>query len=333
MGYKDLQKELLRRVNLHQAFQDPKQKEDFKKKEDSVFDRVDQHQANLQNKLDVYAEQFKNAHEQVDHKTFTENWLYEQSGQGIQLEGVIQNPSPLWLYVQSGQGIQLEGVIQNPNFDDFTGVFDIMPMSAYIASKMIVDKDDFMGIWHPGTNTGGEQLGTYQGVEQRSKETDEKSLQHMRERESLHAEQKQQGEKEAKEAYKKGAKPSKEAIVNETASWKYTDTWSVAKFNPMRWSSDSPVQTAIDELSKLNAVDAKRPLEIELKARHVRRQFNGSADALHYLKCLLPSTAAPAVTSSCCGSSGPPVSSPQGERCSVHGQFNGFRQAEEAYSR
>jgi len=143
--YQELQAELLHRVQREAVLMDEGAWKEFEAKEDSVFTRVDQHKENLENKLDLYAEQFQKVHG-IDHKTFTERWLLQQTGQYVELEGVLEKPS----------------------FQDLLGVYDIEPMTAYVASKMIIDDADFMGVFdlgNLGTNPSKQRKTcTYQGV-------------------------------------------------------------------------------------------------------------------------------------------------------------------------
>lgn len=148
--YAHVQQELLQRLEKDKVFEDftngdhwsTQAWDAYKSKEDSVFDRVEQHKLNGENKLNLYAEQFLKAHG-VDHQTYTEKWLFEETGEDIQLEKVLENPT----------------------FEDFTGVYDIKPMTAYVASKMIIDEADFMGMYDLSTKAVPEQQGTYAGID------------------------------------------------------------------------------------------------------------------------------------------------------------------------
>mmetsp|Transcript_9739 Transcript_9739/g.18798 ORF Transcript_9739/g.18798 Transcript_9739/m.18798 type:complete len:410 (+) Transcript_9739:69-1298(+) len=141
-SYQELQAELLHRVQRDAVLMDDAAWKEFEAKEDSVFDRVEQHKQNGENMLDLYAEQFQKKH-LIDHKTFTERWLLEQTGQYIELEKVLEKPS----------------------FQDLVGVYDIQPITAYVASKMVIDEDDFMGVYDLGKNQSNKHKpGTYCGV-------------------------------------------------------------------------------------------------------------------------------------------------------------------------
>jgi hypothetical protein len=136
--YATLTRELLRRVDKEKIVCP----DDYVEKEDSVFDRVEQHMHNGDNHLYKFEEQFQKVHK-VDHKTFTERWLLEHTGKAYKLENVIENPS----------------------FQDFVGVYDIMPRQAYVASKMIIDEHDFMGVFDLSCNAcKPKRSNTYVGV-------------------------------------------------------------------------------------------------------------------------------------------------------------------------
>jgi len=143
--YQRLQAELLRRVQRDGVLMSEDAWNENEAKEDSVFARVDQHWEDGENKLDLYAEQFQKVHG-IDHKPFTERWLLEQTGHYVELEKVLEKPS----------------------FHDLAGVYDIQPMTAYVASKMIIDDADIMGVFDLGKNPskrkGIRRQGTYQGV-------------------------------------------------------------------------------------------------------------------------------------------------------------------------
>jgi len=130
--YSELQQELLRRVNADKAFKHDSEENinNYKAKQDSVFDRVEQHKLNGEKKLDMFAEQFEKVHGK-DHKTFTEEWLFEQTGRKIELDKVLENPT----------------------FQDFCGTYKIWPMSSYIVSKLTIDESDFMGVYDLGAGT------------------------------------------------------------------------------------------------------------------------------------------------------------------------------------
>lgn len=154
-SYRQLQHELLHRIDQEKAeFKDEKERETYLQQEDSVFDRVEQHKANQENGMDVFSEKFQEVHG-IDHKTFTESWYLENTGHEIQLEKVIENPT----------------------FADFVGVFDIKPLTAYIASKMIIEEDDFMGAFRVCTTAKAKDTkNTYEGVHQEHLESHEPAL-------------------------------------------------------------------------------------------------------------------------------------------------------------
>lgn len=146
--FAQLQSELLRRVNADKFFgeqNDGALREvlsEYQGKEDSVFDFVEKHKMNEERKMDMYAEQFQKVHG-MDHKSFTEKWLLDQTGEEIQLEKVLENPK----------------------FHDFVGVYDIYPMTAYVASKLIIDDSDFMGLYDVSGAPAHQMLSTYDDVE------------------------------------------------------------------------------------------------------------------------------------------------------------------------
>lgn len=140
--YAELQHELLHRVDRDGVFADDSARKEFEAKEESVFSRVDQHKANGENGLNLFAEQFAKVHDGVGHKRFTEQWLLQHTGEEVQLEGVLESPT----------------------FKDFVGVYDIMPLTAYVASKMIVDEADFMGVFDLGSKPARQVPGSYIGV-------------------------------------------------------------------------------------------------------------------------------------------------------------------------
>jgi len=140
--YAELQNELLHRVDRDGVFADDSARKEFEAKEESVFSRVDQHKADGESGLNLFAEQFMKVHDGVDHKRFTEQWLHEHTGEEVQLERVLENPT----------------------FNDFIGVYDVMPLTAYIASKMIIDEADFMGVFDLGGGPARKVPGSYRGV-------------------------------------------------------------------------------------------------------------------------------------------------------------------------
>lgn len=141
--YAQSQSELLRRVDVEKLFgaEGSPERQLYDKVEDSVFERVEQHKLNGEAKLNLFAEQFLKAHG-LDHKSYTEKWLSDQTGEDIQLETVLQNPT----------------------FSDLVGVYDIRPFGAYVATKMIIDGDDFMGIFNLSSTTRRDLHDTYEGV-------------------------------------------------------------------------------------------------------------------------------------------------------------------------
>lgn len=142
-----LQQELLRRVNFKSFGDDvfkgsAAQAAEYASSENSVFDRVEQHKLNGEHKMDLFAEQFSQVHDGKDHKTFTEEWLLKETGEEVQLEKVLENPS----------------------FADFTGVYDVVPRTAYVASKLIIDESDFMGLFDLAGSGTQPLKHTYEGV-------------------------------------------------------------------------------------------------------------------------------------------------------------------------
>mmetsp|Transcript_14453 Transcript_14453/g.17256 ORF Transcript_14453/g.17256 Transcript_14453/m.17256 type:complete len:141 (+) Transcript_14453:94-516(+) len=89
-NFQALQREVVHRVD--QAFPDESAKMQYREREDSVFDFVEQHKLNEENGLKLFAEQFQKVHGQ-DHQSFTEKWFLEEVGWEIQLEGILENPT------------------------------------------------------------------------------------------------------------------------------------------------------------------------------------------------------------------------------------------------
>jgi len=140
-----LQNEILRRVKHEHYFENEEESEKFEEVQNSVFDRVEQHKLNGEKKLNHFSEQFMRVHKK-DHKTYTEDWLYEQTGRKIELDHVLENPT----------------------FSDFIGTYKVWPMSAYIASKFTIDETDFMGVFDLGEEkSDAHTTGTYEGLVQR----------------------------------------------------------------------------------------------------------------------------------------------------------------------